>query len=239
MAMKNFIRGVASAALCVAVSVALPVWAADPWEDLNRPVFSFNDWTDKYVLRPVASGYTKVVPRVLRRGIGNVFDNVGTPAIAINQLLQGKPRRSLSDTGRFLVNTTLGLGGLFDVATEVGLAEHEEDFGQTFGVWGIDGGNYVVLPFRGSSNVRDTVGLVLDTVFNPLRFISPAETRAVVVALSVVDLRAELLAVDQLVVGERYVFFRDAYEQRRDFLIADGVLDEDPFADDGFGDDDF
>ena len=224
---------------CAWTMPGMAATAGDPWEKVNRPVFSFNDWTDRHVLRPVAKGYTKVVPRFLRRGIGNVFDNLGTPAVAINQLLQGKPGRSLSDTGRFLVNTTLGLGGVFDVATEVGLAEHQEDFGQTFGVWGIGSGNYVVLPFRGSANVRDTVGIVLDTVFNPLRFISPVESRTAVVALSVVDLRAELLSVDQLVVGERYVFFRDAYAQRRDFLIRDGVYDEDPFADDGFGDDDF
>ncbi len=236
MVMNLFTRMVAIAALCLVAQASL---AADPWEKVNRPVFSFNDWTDRHVLRPVAKGYTKVVPRFLRRGIGNIFDNVGTPAVALNQLLQGKPRASLSDTGRFLVNTTLGLGGIFDVATEVGLAEHEEDFGQTFGVWGIDSGNYVMIPFRGSSNVRDTVGLVLDTVVNPLRLISPTETRAAVVALSVVDLRAELLSVDQLVVGERYVFFRDAYEQRRDFLISDGVLDDDAFGDDGFGDDGF
>ncbi len=239
MAMNLFTRMAAIGALCLVGLGAQTALAADPWEKLNRPIFSFNDWTDRHVLRPVAKGYTKVVPRLLRRGIGNVFDNVGTPAIAINQLLQGKPRASLSDTGRFLVNTTLGLGGLLDVATEVGLAEHEEDFGQTFGVWGLGGGNYVMIPFRGSSNVRDTAGLVLDTVFNPLRLISPVETRTAVVALSVVDLRAELLSVDQLVVGERYVFFRDAYGQRRDFLIADGILDDDAFGDDGFGDDGF
>ena len=221
-------------ALLVACGAATPVLADDPWEPVNRPIFKFNDWTDKYMLRPLASGYSKVVPRFMRRGVSNVFDNIGTPAVALNQLLQGKPRKSLSDTGRFFVNTTLGLGGLFDVATQVGLDEHEEDFGQTFGVWGAGGGNYVVLPFRGSSNVRDSVGLVFDTLVNPLRFISHSETRAAAVALSVIDLRAELLGVDQLVVGERYVFFRDAYEQRRDFVILDGRVDEDSFDDDGF-----
>ncbi len=224
-------------ALMVACGAATPVLAEDPWESVNRPIFKFNDWTDKWVLRPIANGYSKVVPRFMRRGVSNVFDNIGTPAVALNQLLQGKPRKSLSDTGRFFVNTTLGLGGLFDVATQVGLAEHEEDFGQTFGVWGAGSGNYVVLPFRGSSNVRDAMGLVFDTVVNPLRLISHTETRAAVVALSVIDLRAELLGVDQLVVGERYVFFRDAYDQRRDFLILDGRVDEDTF-DDGFDVDD-
>ena len=233
MNLPAYWRAFGIVALLVACGAAAPVLADDPWESVNRPIFKFNDWSDKWVLRPIASGYSKVVPRFMRRGINNVFDNIGTPAVALNQLLQGKPRKSLSDTGRFFVNTTLGLGGLFDVATEVGLAEHEEDFGQTFGVWGAGGGNYVVLPFRGSSNVRDTVGLVLDTVVNPLRFISHTETRTAVVALSVIDLRAELLGVDQLVVGERYDFFRDAYDQRRDFLILDGRVDEDTF-DDGF-----
>ena len=200
---------------------------SDRWESLNRDVQGFNDWADKYVLRPTASAYDKFVPRFIRRA-------VGTPAIAVNQLLQGKPRASLQDTGRFLLNTTVGVAGIFDPATPAGLPKHNEDFGQTFGVWGAGSGHYMVLPFLGSSNVRDGVGLIFDSMLNPIRFIKPSETRAAVVALFVVDTRASLLGVDELVQGDRYLFFRDAYMQRREFLINDGVSDEDPFEDDGF-----
>jgi len=210
----------------------------DPFEGLNRNIFGFNEWTDRHILRPTAKAYDKYVPSPIRSGVGNVFDNVGTPVIALNQLMQGKPRAMLSDTGRFLLNTTLGLGGIFDVATKVGLAKHEEDFGQTFGVWGAGTGYYVVLPLLGPSNIRDGLGLAVGAVLNPIRFISPVEDRAAVTALYVVDLRADLLGVDELVMGDRYLFRRDTYLQRREFLINDGVGEEDPFADDGFDDSD-
>lgn len=206
----------------------------DSWERMNRRTQSFNDWADKYFLRPVASGYKKVLPRFVRTGVTNVFANVATPAIAINELLQGKPKNSLSETGRFVANTTLGIGGLFDIATPMGLAKHEEDFGQTFGRWGVASGQYVVLPFFGPSNVRDTIGFAFDTVINPIRFLSPSSTRVAVGALSVVDQRANLIGVDEVVSGDRYLFFRDAYQQRRTFLVSDGVLDDDVFEEDGF-----
>jgi len=208
----------------------------DPWEGLNRKVFQFNEWTDSKILRPTAKAYDKWLPRPIRSGVGNVFDNVFTPAVALNQLLQGKPRRSLTDTGRFLLNSTLGLGGLLDVASKVGMPKHEEDFGQTFAVWGAASGNYVVLPFLGPSNVRDSVGLAVSALVNPIRLISPVEDRVAVTALYVLDLRADLIGVDELVTGDKYLFRRDTYLQRRDFLINDGVGDDDPFADDGFDD---
>ena len=217
----------------------LPLQAAateDPWQGVNRKVFQFNEWTDSKILRPTAVAYDEYVPRLVRSGVGNVFDNVFTPAVALNQLLQGKPKRSLSDAGRFLVNTTIGLGGLFDVATRVGMAKHDEDFGQTFAVWGAGSGYYVVLPFLGPSNVRDSFGLALSSLINPVRFISPVEDRAAVTALYVVDLRAGLLGIDELVTGDKYLFRKDTYVQRREFLINDGVSDEDPFEDDGFDD---
>lgn len=208
----------------------------DPWEGLNRKVFQFNEWTDSNILRPTASAYDKWIPRPVRSGVGNVFDNVFTPAVALNQLLQGKPKRSLSDTGRFLLNTTLGLGGLIDVASKIGMPKHEEDFGQTFAVWGAGTGTYVVLPLLGPSNIRDSFGLAVNSLINPIRFISPVEDRAAVTALYVVDLRARLLGVDELVTGDKYLFRRDTYLQRREFLINDGVGDDDPFAEDGFDD---
>ena len=213
--------------------------ASDPLEPINRGVYGFNDFADRWVIRPTAKAYDKVVPRFLKSGISNVFENIGTPAVAVNQLLQGKPLRSLSDTGRFLVNTTMGVGGLIDVATHAGFAKHDEDFGQTLGVWGAGSGSFLMLPFLGPSSVRDTVGIALDGLMNPIRFVKPTESRAAVTALYVIDLRAALLGVDQLVSGDEYLFLRDAYLQRRAFSVSDGVTDEDPFADDGFDDDGF
>ena len=227
---------IAAVLLLGALSPGL-AWAdQDLYEGLNRKVFQFNEWTDSKILRPTAKAYDKWVPRPIRSGVGNVFDNVFTPATALNQLLQGKPKRSLSDTGRFLMNTTLGLGGLLDVASQVGIPKHDEDFGQTFAVWGVGSGHYVVLPFFGPSNIRDGFGLAVGSLVNPMRLISPAQDRVAVTALYVVDLRADLLGVDELVTGDKYLFRRDTYQQRREFLINDGVSDEDPFEDDGFDD---
>ncbi len=211
----------------------------DPWEGMNRGVYRFNDWTDRYLLKPVAKTYVNVVPGLIRRGIGNIFDNLGTPAVALNQLLQGKGRTALSDTGRFVVNTTLGVGGIFDVASGAGLPAHQEDFGQTFGVWGAGSGAYVVIPFLGSSSVRDGVGQVFNLFTNPVGYLSLPRERYPVAALSVIDLRADLLSVESLVVGDEYLFLRDAYLQRREFLVNDGVVEDDPFAADEFDDEDY
>ncbi|MEM7078903.1 MAG: VacJ family lipoprotein [Pseudomonadota bacterium] len=231
--------GVVALALLVALtlSAATPAMAdtADGWEGLNRKTFAFNDWADRRVLRPVAKGYTQIIPKPARIGVHNFFTNLFTPTVVVNQFLQGKPLRGTSDLGRFLLNSSVGIGGLFDVATHVGLPEHQEDFGQTLGVWGVPPGNYTVLPLLGSSNVRDTVSRAVDSMTNPLRFLRPVEHRYSLLALSVIDLRAELLKVDQLVVGDEYVFLREAYSQRREFLINDGEFSEDGF-DDDFGD---
>ncbi len=208
----------------------------DPWEGLNRGIFKFNDAADRYVVKPVAEGYVNVVPGFVRRGVGNFFDNLGTPAVALNQLLQGKGKLALSDTGRFLINSTIGLGGLFDVATGSGLPAHQEDFGQTFAVWGIGSGNYLVLPFLGSSSVRDGTGQVFNAFTNPIGYLSRPQERYPLAALSVIDLRADLLSAEALVVGDEYLFLRDAYLQRRVFLINDGTIEDDPFATDGFDD---
>ena len=158
-----------------------------------------------------------------------------TPATALNQFLQGKPVRGLSDTGRFLLNTTFGIGGLFDVATTMGLDHHQEDFGQTFGVWGVGRGNHVVIPLRGSSTVRDAIGLVFDAAASPLRLLSPEAVRYGTTAVYFIDTRVDLLAAENLLNenADKYLFLRDAYLQRREFLVSDGALEEeDPFLDD-------
>lgn len=210
---------------------------ADPWEGLNRRIHASNSFFDRLLLRPIAVGYTKVVPGFARKGISNLFQNLGTPGVALNQLLQGKPRLALSDSARFVVNSTLGIGGLFDPATGAGLPAHQEDFGQTFRTWRIPTGRYLVLPLRGGTTVTDGVGSILDALTNPVRYHENAAVRFPVYALSILDLRSSLLDADSLVTGDEYLFFRDAYLQRREFLQHDGQLESDPFLDDDFEDD--
>ncbi len=207
----------------------------DPWEPANRKVFAVNDFFDRLLVKPVARAYQRVVPKPIRRGVSNVFDNIDTPATALNQFLQGKPVRGLSDTGRFLINSTVGIAGIFDVATPMGLEPHQEDFGQTFGVWGAEPGNHVMVPFRGSSSVRDAIGLVFDAAASPLRLISPNPARYGTAAMYAVDVRVDLLAAENLISegGDRYLFMRDAFLQRRAYLVRDGAAEEDdPFLDD-------
>ncbi len=229
-------KGLVTCLLTGALGIGLvpPVHAQtpDPWQSFNRKVFAFNDFLDRWVLKPVARGYKKIVPVPVRRSIGNAFDNIEMPGTAINQFLQGKPRDGFSDTGRFLVNTTLGIVGFFDVASRMGIPKHQEDFGQTFGQWGAGSGNHVMLPFRGSSTVRDTFGMVLDSVVNPLRFISPVEAQYGTYALYLTDIRVGLLAAESLMSesGDAYLFQRDTFLQRREYLVQDGESEEeDPF----------
>lgn len=213
-----------------------PVAAAqqpgDPFEPVNRRIFAFNDVFDTYLLKPVARGYDNVTPDPVQRGIGNVFSNAAAPSVALNQLLQGKPRRALSDFTRFVVNTTMGIGGIFDIASRNGLPEHDEDFGQTFAVWTGGQGAFVTLPGRGPSSVTAAVGMVFDAYTNPVMLISPRRDRIATTAVNIIDTRAGLLASERLISGDEYLFIRDAYLQRREYLINDGVVEEDPFLDD-------
>ncbi|MFU8817215.1 MAG: VacJ family lipoprotein [Pseudomonadales bacterium] len=206
----------------------------DPWEPLNRRIFVVNDAVDRRVFRPVAKGYDRITPRPVRRGIGNVFENLRTPATALNQFLQGKPREGVSDVSRFLLNTTVGLAGFFDVASRSGLAKHEEDFGQTFRTWGVGSGPFMMVPFLGPATTTHAVGMVFDAFTNPLILVSPRRDQLALVAVDLIDTRADLLAVDQLISedADRYLFIRDAYLQRRQYLISDGQVDDDPFLDD-------
>ncbi|GAB5498313.1 MAG: VacJ family lipoprotein [Pseudohongiellaceae bacterium] len=205
----------------------------DPWRETNERIFAFNDFFDQLLVRPVANTYTIVLPRFARQGIGNFFSNLNDINVFVNDLLQLKLDAALSDSGRFFINSTLGVVGFVDVASGMGLRKNEEDFGQTLGVWGIQSGPYVVLPVFGSSNVRDSFGLVLDTLFNPIQYHDDSEVRLGLFMLQEIDTRASLLSMDELVTGNRYLFFREAYVQRREYLVNDGQVD-DEFAD--FGD---
>ncbi len=205
----------------------------DPFQRFNRGVFTFNDKFDRYLARPVAEAYQDVTPRLARTGISNFFSNLFQPTVIINDLLQGKLKRAGTDSGRFLVNTTVGVLGLFDIATPIGLAKNSEDLGQTFGWWGIEPGPYLVLPFLGPRNTRDAFGLVGDWYTDPVTYVDRDPTRWTTRGVAIVDTRAQLLgasAVLEQAAGEdSYIFVREAYRQRRRNQVYDGNPPPEPF----------
>lgn len=198
----------------------------DPWINANQRVFAFNDFFDRILVRPIATTYTTVVPRFARQGIGNFFSNINDINVFVNDVLQLKFDDALTDSGRFLINSTVGLGGLLDIASDLGLNKNEEDFGQTLGYWGVGTGPYMVLPVFGTSNVRDAFGLTLDTLFNPIQYHDESSVRWSLILMQEIDTRASLLALDELVTGDRYLFFREAYIQRREYLVNDGEIED-------------
>ena len=203
----------------------------DPWIGMNRSLWAFNDGLDRWIFRPVARGSRTITPDLLEEGISNFFDNLQVPQTAMNQLLQGKPKRSLSDVGRFAFNSTFGVLGIFDVSSQLGLPQHDEDFGQTLAVWGVPQGPYFMIPIRGPSTVTYAGGMFVDALTNPIRYISNVRVRNVTYGMYFLDLRKRLLTAEVLISGDEYLFIRDAFLQRRDFLIRDGVFEEDPFMD--------
>jgi phospholipid-binding lipoprotein MlaA len=222
--------GLAVGALVGPIAARADDEPSDPLEGLNRGVQAFNDTADRWVLKPAAKGYRKVLPQTIRTGVGNFFQNLKYPVVIVNQFLQGKIGLGMSDTGRFLMNTTLGLGGLFDPASHAGMPEHDEDFGQTFATWGIGRGPYIVIPLLGPSTVRDGVGSLLNFTVTPTGYITDDNTRYSLLALYVVQARAGVLDAEKLITGDRYIFMRDAYLQRREYLNKDGEV-EDEFLD--------
>jgi phospholipid-binding lipoprotein MlaA len=199
--------------------------AKDPIEGFNRAMFSFNEGLDKVIIKPVAQGYDTVFPTPVKTGVTNFFGNIADVFIAVNNLLQGKVPEAASDAGRFLVNTTVGILGFMDVASDMGLEKHDEDFGQTFGRWGAGPGPYVVVPFFGPRDVRDTAGLVLDVKADPVANYSHVATRNTLLALRVENDRANLLPADKVIEEaalDKYSYIRDGYLQRRRNLVYDG-----------------
>lgn len=214
---------------------------SDPLEPMNRGIYRFNDAIDRIALKPVAKAYVKVTPERVRSGTSNFFENLSTPRTVVNSLLQGKLKDAGQDTLRFLINTTLGWGGIFDVATGAGLPVHDEDFGQTLGRWGVPAGPYLVLPFLGPSSLRDGPARVADAYANPLQWSSDDTVRWGALALDVIDTRAALLPLDETLAQtyDPYAFIRDAYLQQRRFKVYDGQPPEEPieeeFGDEGGG----
>jgi phospholipid-binding lipoprotein MlaA len=230
------IRRLAAALLAAAALAGCATQRApsprDPLEPVNRAVFEFNDAADKAVFKPVAQGYRAVLPEIVRAGVRNFFSNLRDPWIALNQLLQGKVEDALSDAWRFFANSTFGMGGIFDIATDMRLPKHNEDFGQTLAVWGVHDGPYLVIPIWGPSTARDGVGLIADAyAYLPwwipdwLDVQHRVAWQNSLTALDFVNIRANLLdATDILEEAalDRYAFLREAYFQRRRNLIYDG-----------------
>ncbi|MHA6845280.1 VacJ family lipoprotein [Ralstonia syzygii] len=229
--LRSLALGMAASAVLLAGCATGPnANPADPIEPFNREVFRINDDFDKGVLKPVAQTYVDVVPSPARTAVSNFFSNAGDVYSAVNNLLQLKGTAALEDTMRVAINTVLGLGGLIDIASDAGLPKHKEDFGQTLGVWGVPAGAYIVWPLLGPSTVRDTAGFLVDWQMDPLTYIHNGAITYPLAVLRVVDTRASLLGVSNVLeeaAVDKYTFMRDAYLQRRRYLIYDGNLPED------------
>ena len=212
--------------------------ARDPWERMNRATYRFNDGLDRAIVKPVAKGYKKVVPRPLRMGVANVLGNAGYTTTIANDLLQAKFRAFASDTGRFLFNSTFGLAGLMDPATEVGLPKNDEDFGQTLGRWGMKPGPFLVLPFLGPSTLRDTVGLYPDRQTDLKSLPADLWVRVGLNGLYLLGKRVELLSAADVLANtyDPYGFVRNAYLQHREYEVRDGDVPETPLDDAPFDD---
>ena len=196
---------------------------SDPLEPVNRMVYAFNQRADRYVLRPLAVVYDRVTPAPIQAGIGNFFNNLREPVVALNALGQTKVVDAGFVSGRFLLNSTIGLLGFIDVADRLGLQSRNEDFGQTLGVWGLPAGWYLVIPFWGGSSMRDAAGLLVDWQLDPLNQVTVGAETYALVALNMIDTRAQYLDADELLetLYDPYAFTRDAYFQRRAALIRD------------------
>lgn len=202
-----------------------PTDPRDPLEPLNRAIYHFNDGVDHLLLQPAAEVYRGVLPPIVRTGVSNFFSNINDVLVALNNLLQGKVQNAASDAGRVIVNSTIGLLGVVDVASKMGLEKHDEDFGQTLGYWGFGDGPYVVLPFFGPSNFRDAAGRVVDFYSDPVTYVNPPHDRNILWGTRIVSRRAELLGATQVLETaalDPYAFVRDGYLQRRRNLIYDG-----------------
>ena len=216
-------------------SVTAPTNPIDPWENWNRKVYAFNDALDEAVVKPVATAYRKVVPQLVRTGVGNFFGNIGDIWSAANHLLQGKVGSGLEMGFRALTNSVMGFGGVLDPATEFGMQRRSEDFGQTLGVWGVGTGPFVMLPLLGPSTLRDGLALVADRQLSASELANTWAGAAALTTLEVVDLRARLLSASNLLdqaALDRYSFLRNAYLQRRLDAVYDGAAPMvDEFAD--------
>ena len=212
----------------------------DPFEDLNRDIFIFNEKLDEKLLKPAALTYRKVTPQFARTGVTNFFNNLEEIDTTINQVLQGEIKYAFNDAGRFVINSTVGLFGLIDVASKMGLEKHEEDFGQTLGVWGFDSGPYIMIPFLGPSNPRDLLSRPISSFLSGTFAMEDNDVKITLVGIDALETRERLLDAETLIIGDKYIFVKDAYIQSREYEINNGSTEDDEFLDDMddiFGDD--
>ena len=225
--------------LCVLVFISVQGCATlgtgdprDPIENVNRSIFSFNEFMDEHLFDPVGNVYQTITPDFVDRGISNMFSNIKDISVIANDILQFKLGQAVSDIARFVFNSTIGLLGFFDVSTPMGLPKHYEDFGQTLAYWGLGSGPYLVLPFLGPSTVRDTAGYSVDTLMNPVAYVGNDAHRAGIMALNYVDFKADLLSTGDLISEaalDEYEFTKNAYFEKRENLIHDREYSEPDF----------
>ena len=204
---------------------------SDPWEPLNRKTFAFNEFLDRNFLKPVAEGYQAVTPEPVDTSVTHFFSNLHEVPSFVNHVAQARPKDAATDLGRFIINTTVGVLGLFDVASKLGMEQKRSDFGLTLGRWGMGSGPYLVLPFLGPSSLRDATGQATDVFSYPVFYLE-SQSEIPMRALEIVDGRADLLETEKLITGDRYVFLRNLYLQRREFLLGGQVAE--PDFDEGF-----
>ena len=185
----------------------------DPFEDLNRDIFIFNEKLDEKLLKPAALTYRKVTPQFARTGVTNFFNNLEEIDTTINQVLQGEIKYAFNDASRFVINSTIGLLGLIDVASKMGLEKHEEDFGQTLGVWGFDSGPYIMIPFLGPSNPRDLFSRPISSFLSGTFAMEDNDVKLTLVGIDALETRERLLDAETLIIGDKYIFVKDAYIQ--------------------------
>ena len=228
--------------LLLVLLFSFPLYAKeinDPFEDLNRDIFVFNEKLDEKILKPTALVYRKVTPQFARTGVTNFFNNLEEIDTTINQVLQGEIKYAFNDAGRFVINTTIGLFGLIDIASKMGLEKHEEDFGQTLGVWGISSGPYIMLPFLGPSNPRDLLSRPISSFLSGTFAMEDNDVKFTLVGIDALETRERLLDAETLIIGDKYMFVKDAYVQSREYEINNGSTEDDVFLedmDDIFGD---
>ena len=204
----------------------------DPFEEYNRKVWAFNEFLDDNFAKPTAEIYTSVTPDFIEVGITNFFRNLNELDNTANQLLQGKPLLAINDFSRFLINSTIGLGGFIDVGSRFGLERHDEDFGQTLGVWGVGSGPFLMIPLYGPSTPRGLAGRSVSSVLSGTFAIEETDVRIGITALDALETRARYLEVETLIIGDRYSFIRDSYMQYQEFESSDGENQTDDFIED-------
>ena len=213
------------------VPIVISEEVSDPFEDLNRVAFEFNEKLDENFLKPIAKTYSRFPPKI-KLGVTNFFNNLEDVETSLNQFLQGKPKKSLNDITRFLINSTIGLAGFIDVASKIGLDRHEEDFGQTLAVWGVGSGPYIMLPAFGPSTLRDTLSRPVSSFSSITFHMTDADVNIALKSIDAIETRERLLDVESLLSGDRYSFVKDAYMQSMSYEIKDGIDVEDKFIDD-------